>query len=182
MNQQNSDQIVNLRAAVQSLSEELLHQTKVFKAALSELDSAVGLSASDTLRAAYAKLARTNLVSPNLLASGKSVLTAEIIVARKVMDSLGSAVSAMMGINRCIPSLNEAKKAHRKLELSIHKEAVLATKNASREFYGQIMQVETAAGDLLEVRPNETLEVLVGVSMDSSIQDLMTWRAIDRTL
>ena len=178
LNQEESDQIVNLRAAVHSISDELLHHTKVFKTALSNLSGATGFQSSDTLRVAYAKLAKTKLVSSKTYTSEEQVLVAKIAEARSVMDSLGSAVSSMMGINRCILSLNEAKEVLKELELSIHTRAVLAMKTKSDEFYGQIMQVETSAGSLLDVRPDEQVDRLVGVSMNSTIQELMNWKAI----
>ncbi len=182
LSQESSDRILSLIAAFNQLTDELLHQSKTFKSALSQLSVAEGIQTSDTLRVAYSKLAATNLVSTNDLTLGDQVLSAKIIEARKVMDSLGSAVSAMMGINRCIPSLNKVKKLQRQFELSIHTEAVEAMKNARDEFFGQIMQVETASGGLLEVRPDETFVTLEGVSMDSTIQELMNWRAVGGAL
>lgn len=182
LSQESSDQILLLRAAVKSLGDELLHQTQTFKAALNQLSAAAGIQTSDTLRVAYSKMAATNLVSTKNLTLGDQVLSADIIQARKVMDSLGSAVSAMMGINRCIPSLNEAKNMQKELELEIHTESVLAMGFSRKEFFGQIMQVETAAGDLLEVRPEETFVHLEGISMDSTIQELMAWRAVGSAL
>jgi hypothetical protein len=182
LSQESSDRILNLIAAFNSLSDELLHQAKTFKAALGVLAGTEGIQTSDTLRIAYSKLAATNMVSTNNLTSGNQVISAEIIEARKVMDSLGSAVSSMMGINRCIPSLNKVKKLQRQVELSIHTEAALAMKNASGEFIGQTIQVELASGELIEVRPHETSVNLEGLSMDSTIQDLMAWRAVGSAL
>ena len=178
LSQESSDRILNLIAAFNSLSDELLHQAKVFKSALNVFSGAVEIQTSDTLRVTYSKLAATNLVSKDSLTLGDKVLSAEILEARKVMDSLGSAVSAMMAINRCIPSLNRVKKLQRKFELSIHAEAAMAMKNASREFMAHTIQVEMASGELIEVRPHETSVNLEGLSMDSTIQELMAWRAV----
>jgi hypothetical protein len=55
-------------------------------------------------------------------------------------------------------------------------------KNASGEFIGQTIQVELASGELIEVRPHETSVNLEGLSMDSTIQDLMAWRAVGSAL
>lgn len=182
LSQDSSDRFLNLISAFNLLSDELLHQAKTFKASLGILSGTEGIQTSDTLRVAYSKLAATNVVSTNNLTLGNQVVSAEIIEARKVMDSLGSAVSSMMGINRCIPSLNKVKKLQRQFELSIHKEAALAMKNASGEFSGQTIEVELASGELIEVRPHETSVNLEGLSMDSTIQDLMAWRAVGSAL
>lgn len=182
LSQDSSDRFLNLISAFNLLSDELLHQAKTFKASLGILSGTEGIQTSDTLRVAYSKLAATNVVSTNNLTLGNQVVSAEIIEARKVMDSLGSAVSSMMGINRCIPSLNKVKKLQRQFELSIHKEAALAMRNASGEFSGQTIEVELASGELIEVRPHETSVNLEGLSMDSTIQDLMAWRAVGSAL
>jgi hypothetical protein len=58
----------------------------------------------------------------------------------------------------------------------------MAMKNASDEFFGQIMEVESASGALIEVRPYETFVNLEGLSMGSTIQELMAWRAIGSAL
>ena len=169
-----SSDLVRHREVIEAITSELLVAVKLLKSALKTVTTAPKVEGSETLRSAFAKC-----VNEPAIMKGDTGTEAALVELADLSTAFGHAISAIMTINRCVISLNSEKVAYLSLKKSVHKQAVAQTGSAAEEFAKQAIEVELDSGELFTVPPEVEMTPLAPVSMDLTLEQLASWKAVD---
>lgn len=167
-----SNLVANIEA-IDALTSELLVAVKQLKSALRDVSHDSATNGTETLREAF-----TKCINEPAIMEGDAGIEFSLNQLAVLSTGFGQAISAIMTINRCVLSLNNEKAAYASLKNNVHKEAVAQTGDAY-EFGMKAIEVELSHGELFVVAPMGEISKLALVSMDLTIEQLATWKAVD---
>jgi hypothetical protein len=135
-------------------------EVRRLKSAIKHINSLSGTSDSDSLRATYAAICKMPMLAPPH-------------EQKETAEKFGQAIAAIMLINRFIVALNHAYVAMDLLEKSICDQVFPNTDNPELAF-----EVQLSSGRCVIVCNYGSPKRLAEISMSSSLEDLLRWRAV----
>jgi hypothetical protein len=177
LNQFDSDEWNFLNEAQEALMNELVSYSAKFRNGMSQIAALTWVSPEQTLRQAYVTLSDQSLL-PSFTSDDASMVSD--FISKKSFESeiFGIAVASISGINRCIRGYNDVRLKLYKVTMAHYRGVFPDTSMAGKMRWGETSSLETTDGKVHLLNKLSEPNPLEEISLDSSISNLLTWRAV----